>query len=204
DGKALAFTGDLIAGPGKVVPGATGTTRLRIEAIATDLSRSVEVYGLDYQGGANDPIERSLGLPGFAKLRPAGTGTGIVTLAPSTKPPFGRVRLNIDRASFLPPPRELRVRYAGNPAVVVSTAFANGVVSGQYDAPVGEFIFPEALVFGQRPVPANFENLCFLWKGTGALRSLSRGTGSIPLGPSVGQLLPWPDSGHLNPQVACP
>ncbi|MDQ2950008.1 MAG: hypothetical protein M3Y27_29405, partial [Acidobacteriota bacterium] len=46
--SGIPFTGIFQeTGPGKVVPGATGTTRLRIEAVVTDPSRSVNVFALD-------------------------------------------------------------------------------------------------------------------------------------------------------------
>ena len=207
--SGIPFTGIFQeTGPGKVVPGATGTTRLRIEAVVTDPSRSVNVFALDLTGGPADPVERSLSLPGTAKLRPAPrprvAPSGFATMPASAKPPFGRVRLNVDRALFLPPTRELRVRFAGNAATVASKLFANGVSSGEYDAPTGEFLFPENLVFGQRPVPANFENVCFVSKGTGPLTTLGRGTGAIPPGPPVPPLVPFPSSGHSSPEVPCP
>lgn len=199
----IPFSGvDQETGPGKVVPGATGTTRIKIEVLTTDPSRAVEVYAIDYTNSAAEPIQRSLAVPGNAKLRPRGGTTGTppipkMTMAPSAKPPFGRVRLVVDRANYLPPPRELGVRFVG--LAMGSQANANGVWSGQYEAPVGEFIFPEALVFGQRPVPANFENFCFL-QGSGPLRSLGRAAAT----PLVGRLNPWPESGHPAPQASCP
>jgi hypothetical protein len=45
---------------------------------------------------------------------------------------------------------------------------ANGLYTGQYAAPVGEYIFPENVVAGDRLVPFNFWNLDFLYTGEGA------------------------------------
>ena len=44
---------------------------------------------------------------------------------------------------------------------------ANGLFSGQYLAPVGEYIFPENVVAGDPLVPFNFWNLGFLMNGEG-------------------------------------
>jgi hypothetical protein len=54
---------------------------------------------------------------------------------------------------------------------------ANGLYTGQYFAPVGEYIFPENVVAGDRLVPFNFWSLNFLASGEG---------GSGPLNPQ-----PW-------------
>jgi hypothetical protein len=45
---------------------------------------------------------------------------------------------------------------------------ANGLYTGQYAAPVGEYIFPENVVAGDRLVPFNFWNLDFLYSGEGS------------------------------------
>ena len=199
----IPFSGvDQETGPGKVIPGATGTTRIKVEVLTTDPSRAVEVYALDYTNNSVDPLRRSLAIPGTAKIRPRGGTAGAppiprMILAPASKPPFGRLRLIVDRANYLPPPREIGVKFVD--LVAGSQANANGVWSGQYEAPVGEFIFPENLVFGQRPIPSNFENFCFL-AGSGPLRSLGRTANT----PTVGSLTPFPVSGHSTPQSACP
>ncbi len=192
-------------GPGKILPGATGTTRVKLEVITTDPSRSLRVLALDYSLVAGGPVQRSLTDPagGAPKIRRPGAGTvnaGGITmtplLTPIARPPFGRMRLVVDSLNFLPPPRELRVQVVGS---TPTRSGANGIMAGQYSAPVGEFLFPENLVFGQRPVPANFENLCFLVTGSGPLTTMGRTTG-----PPVGPLVPWPSSGHAPGQVTCP
>ena len=45
---------------------------------------------------------------------------------------------------------------------------ANGLFTGQYEAPVFEFIFPENISLGDPIVPSNFWNLGFLINGDGA------------------------------------
>lgn len=180
----IPFPGiDQETGPGKVIPGAIATTRLRIEALTTDPSRATNVFAVDYlpNGDANERL--------------------LITLAPTAKPPFGRQRQTVDRSNFLPPPKEFRIRINGLPSGrTPDPAIANGLLFGEYTAPVEEYIFPENTVFGQRPVPANFENLCFLRNGSGPLTTLKR-TAATPV---VGKLDPWPESGHPDSQVPCP
>lgn len=162
------------------------STRLRIEGVTTDPRRAVDIFAVDY-----DPSGDGTGTIGE---RPA-----LASIGPAGKPPFGRFRAVIDTSSFLPPPHELRVRVSGFTPVASNPAIANGFSVGEYTAPVQEYLFPETNVFGQPPAPLNFENLCFLFAGTGRLTTLGR-TG----GPMVGQLSPWPNSGNMAPQVACP
>jgi hypothetical protein len=71
----------------------------------------------------------------------------------------------------------------GDPA---SHTFANGLIAGQYSLPNFEFIFAENLVFGEALVPNNFQDLAFLYCGSGPLDG--PGTNS----PLVGQLSPAP------------
>lgn len=193
-------------GPGRAIPGGNFTTRLRIEALTTDPSHAVEISALDYTSSGGTPVvERSMALAAGSKTRPKNGPVGRLTMPPSSKPPFGRLRLNVDRANYLPAPREILIRYALQPAETQAQvanqnpAIANGLWFGQYSAPVNEFLFPENLVYGDRPVPANFENFCFLWTGSGPLTTLGR-----MAGPVVGKLSPWPDSGHNSPQATCP
>jgi hypothetical protein len=59
---------------------------------------------------------------------------------------------------------------------------ANGLVAGQYVAPMNLYIFPEALVLGAPQPPNNFQCLAFLTAGWT--------TASVPA--PIGQLSPWP------------
>jgi hypothetical protein len=202
----VPFAAPQESGPGRAIAGATFTTRLRIEALATDPRRAVEISALDYTSTGGTPvIERSMALAAGSVTRPRNAPVGKLTMPPSSKPPFGRLRLNVDRANYLPPPREILIRFALQPtetqAQVASQnpAVANGVWAGQYSAPVSEFLFPENLIYGDRPVPSNFENICFLLTGSGPLATLGR-----TAGPPVGPLAPWPGSGHNTPQSTCP
>jgi hypothetical protein len=56
---------------------------------------------------------------------------------------------------------------AGNGTCLQSAQFANGLFTGQYLAPVGEFIFGENTLAGDPIIPANLWQLGFLVYGEG-------------------------------------
>jgi hypothetical protein len=74
---------------------------------------------------------------------------------------------------------------------------ANGLVSGQYNAPIFEYLFPEQVPGGVIP-PINPEVMQFLAEGIGPLD----GPGSVvsASNPVIGQLGPWP--GAVAPPTA--
>lgn len=177
-----AFPGlDQETGPGKVLPGQTLVTRFRIVGFTTDPSRNVDVFALD-------------------AVKPLAEGKFIERLLssvqPTQKPPMGRFEITVDQQVFMPPTREIRARINGIagsnviPPAQPLTA-ANGLIYGEYTAPVAEYIFPEGRVFGAKKpqpgtIPANFEDLCFL----------SRGWWPNGEGAALEPLDPWPSSGH--------
>jgi hypothetical protein len=173
---------DQETGPGKVLPGQTLVTRFRIVGFTTDPSRNVDVFALDPKMSISDPDNKG-------KF----TERLISSITPSVKPPMGRFEITVDQQVFMPPPREIRARINGidgSSDSSPSTA-ANGLVYGEYTAPVSEYIFPEGRVFGgKKPVPgwipANFEDLCFL----------SRGWWPDGEDLALEPLDPWPESGH--------
>ncbi|NOT10526.1 MAG: hypothetical protein HOP23_01600 [Methylococcaceae bacterium] len=178
-----AFPGlDQETGPGKVIPGQTLVTRFRIVGFTTDPSRNVDVFALD----ARMPISDSSNQGKFTERL-------LASIAPEPIAPMGRFRITVDQQVFVPPTREIRARIngiAGSSAPAPQTA-ANGLIFGEYTAPVAEYIFPEGRVFGgKKPlpggVPANFEDLCFL----------SRGWWPEDEAAALEPLDPWPSSGH--------
>lgn len=162
------------------------TSRFRTVGFTTDPTRPIDVFLLDVDG-ADDGRERLL-----------------TTLQPQRAGQIGRVRITLPaKSNFLPVARDVRYRIAGHTSTKVGT-----LDSGQYTAPVGEYIYPEITRFGQRPsfpVPVPFENFCALKNGGGRLETLGR-TG----GPAIGPLAPFPQSGHVIAQAradgvpACP
>lgn len=151
------------------------TSRVRVVGFTTDPSRPVEVRLID--SGRNET--------GTTLTGPAG-------LPPSNGPQFGRFRNTWpakDNARAVR--RDLQARVIGSP----NAELANGLTSGLYVAPIGEYIGPEATRFGvpghQPPMP--FENFCFLAKGGGTSET---GAGVQ----NLARLDPFPESGHADSQ----
>ncbi|MEI7618251.1 MAG: hypothetical protein WCK14_06475 [Actinomycetota bacterium] len=145
------------------------------------------------------------------RFRPPCLQFGVVPTKPQTECVFGPDN------SFLPATREVRAVIASagsslpapagadpvaNPAVapVPTNDFyrspqltaANGLVYGQYHAPIGDFLFPEN-VPGSPIVENNFNSMPFLT--TGGYQSL---TGVV-----AGQLNPWPSNVLPSPGTPC-
>jgi hypothetical protein len=77
----------------------------------------------------------------------------------------------------------------GRRLLTTSLAGGAGLDTGQYNAPIFTFIFPENLGVGNPPVPMNLADFPFLANGSGQY------FGAIPQATSygvVGQLSPWP------------
>ena len=166
------------------------TSRFRIVGFTTDISRRVEVFLVDVNG-------------------PAETERLLTTLSPSPVAQIGRIRITLPaKANFLPITRDVRIRIEGHTSVKV----AGGLDSGQYTAPVSEYIYPENTRFGRPrfPVSVPFENFCFLKNGGGLLGTLGRDGLPDASRPLIGPLLPFPASGHPTAQLradstlACP
>lgn len=153
---------------------------VRVEGFSTDPSSLVDVYSVEV-----DPLS---GLPNY---RLQGT-------TPPTVGILGRFRLKLPTGFQGSPTREMLVvsrTVCGDNFITclpstTTPLHANGLLAGTYQAPVFEYIWPEGTVVGQPTVPANFQDLAFLYCGSGPLK-----TGSIPdgtVGPVVGQLNPAP------------
>jgi hypothetical protein len=186
-------------GPGKPAPnnppGENLVTRFKIVGFTTDPSRVVELVAVDV-----DPMT--------GEELPAEKQRVLATVAPEVIAPMGRFEETVEQSIFLPPTREIRAQIKGVSSTSV-IAVANGLKWGQYTAPVGEYLFPEGRNFGASQVPMNFENLCFIAKGAGPLDTLGRdktvGAGCPDGKCQLGQLQPWPESGHgvNHPQAVC-
>lgn len=170
------------------------TSRIKIEGFSTDPSALVDIFAVDVDPLTGAISDRLLGVAN-----------------PSGPPVIGRFRFKPFSGAFLPPTREFRVvsrTLCGHPQQACSlydgaALYANGIVAGQYHAPNFEFIFPENLNLGDAVVPANFQDLIFLFCGSGPL-STPTGAGNPPL---VGQLDPPPWAAPMdNPLFArlCP
>lgn len=172
------------------------TTRFRIVGFTTDPSRNVEVWLVD-----SDRARPASPPPPSGAVPPppvmGASMAGPVGLTPSNGPQLGRFRNTWpakDNARAVR--RDVLVRIVGGQNNTGWGSNGLGLAFGTYTAPIGEYIYPEATLFGvgrlpplAPPVP--FENFCFLTLGGGRYQPPGGGS-SIPLGP----LAPFPSSGR--------
>ena len=155
------------------------TSRFKMVGFTSDPSALVDMYAQDV-----DPITGT-------------TSDRLISTADPGQPPIvGRFRFQPLAGAFLPATRNYRAvsrTLCGDnfvPCLVPtpSQTFANGLVAGQYTLPNFNFIFAESRLLGAPIPPANFQDLAFLYCGSGPLTTPS--AGSNP--PVVGQLNPQP------------
>ncbi len=187
----LIGTGGLtVLGAGEAV------TRTRFEGMMTDPSRNVHIYGIDTDAITGATTDRNYGTIGVDPGPPNGAVKGRWRFRPPcltfgsvpTKPQTQCV-MNADN-TFLPVTREMRSVIEGAWVPGQTTTAANGLIYGQYHAPIFLYIFPEN-VPGSPIVPNNFNTIPFLTDG-----GYTTGGGTI-----VHQLNPWPDT--IIPQGGC-
>jgi hypothetical protein len=205
----LSVDVSLIGTGGLTVFGAgEAAARTKFEGMATDETRMIRIYGVDFDpatGGTSDrewgAILPDLGPPtgavrGRWRFRPPCTVT-TPTTKQCTPPASGQ---------FIPPTREVRAVYDGLsqfkpgsstpngnsqvPGTPGANTAANGLYWGQYHAPIGEYIFPENIP-GSAVPENNFNTLPFLALG---------GYGSVT-GVTAGVLDPWPSNVRPNAGV---
>lgn len=141
--------------------------RIKVEGFTTDPSRPVNVYAVDVTPDGSGTFTTTLRLIGLGTTKPA---------------PLGRFRfisdanpaILFDRTGALRgATRELIARIETNAGIVIGDSkplndlplFAHGLQAGQYQAPIGEYIYPEEHVLGNPPPLLNFQCLSFLARG---------------------------------------
>jgi hypothetical protein len=104
--------------------------------------------------------------------------------------PLGRWRFQASKlvpVVTVPLTREYRVEHSNgvyvDPVTLAPIPVCNGLIAGQFQLPMFDFITPEHTVQGSPQYPGNFQNLGFLHDGSGPL---------FPGGPNVLRLDPWP------------
>lgn len=184
--------------------------RLKVEGVSTDPSRPIEIYAIDVVpvGAPPGPFA-----PGTKVLRLISTATPpiAVPLGRYRRIVGNRARVLYSKFFSSNNPanilqgatRELMVRIddgtgtnqdgkklveAEDPTADPALITPNGLVAGQYVAPVGEYIFPENTGFGEPFLAANFECLSFLQLGAG---------------PGTARLAPWPGGAAAPTTVTC-
>lgn len=204
---AYITTGVFILGTGgaQILGAVEATKRTRFEGMMTDPSRMVHLYGMDLPctgaaGAVFGGCDRDWGIIGVDQGPPTGAVKGRWRFRPPCAP-FGTdpATIKFDKecimnaaGTFLPATREMRSVIEPLPgsgalfawSVGQTTPFANGIIAGQYHAPILEYLFPEQLP-GTPVPPANFETMPFL-----AVGGYTSSLGTTAPGP----LTPWPGS----------
>jgi hypothetical protein len=183
------------------------TARTRFEGMTTDVDptavnqRLIHLYGVDFNANTGATSDRDFGTigvdPGPEFL--LGAVKGRWRFRPPCLPfgsnpakPIKDCVMNQSN-TFLPPPREVRAVVQGAftaPISPGSPRSANGIVYGQYHAPILEYIFPEN-VPGTAIPENNFNTIDFLAQG-----GYSSSAGTL-----VGQINPWPS--NVVPAITC-
>jgi hypothetical protein len=186
----------IIGTGGLIVLGAgEAAIRTRFEGMTTDvnpnaaLQRIIHLYGIDLNPADGSTTDRDWGTIGVDPGPPNGANKGRWRFRPPCLP-FGSVTNKPDKdcimnqaGTFLPPTREVRAVIQGAWIPGQTTAYANGIIAGQYHAPILEYIFPENIP-GTPIVENNFNNIPFLAQG-----GYTSSAGTL-----VGQLNPWPSN----------
>lgn len=184
------FTSDVDAGTN---PGSTTNT--------FPSQRLIKLYGVDFTPVTGATTDRYLGVIGVDPGPPTGASKGRWRFRPPCLA-FGTVPAKPDKDcvmnqsnTFLPPPREARAVIGASqdgtkapaftaPITPASPTSANGIVYGQYHAPISTYAFPEQLP-GMAPIPENnFNSIDFL----------ARGGYISAAGTVAGMLDPWPSN----------
>ena len=165
------------------------TIRTRFEGFCTDPTRVVDLFGIDTDGCTPATTDRSWG---SITVDPGPLGGGAVMGRWRFRPP-SKVLALPPAGTFLPATRNMRAVLRGAYTAAAPVISGNGLITGQYNAPIFDFLFPENLGVGNPPVPLNFAEFPFLFNGTGGFN-----------GVNVGQLLPWPSTIAITPVCGVP
>jgi len=153
------------------------TARTRFEGFSTDPSRLVDLFGIDLDACSAASADRPWGSIVVDPGPPTGAVLGRWRFRPPSKIVTGPAA-----GVFLPATRTMRAVIHGAYTAGAPIISGNGLITGHYNAPIFDFLFPENLGAGGPPVPLNFADFPFLVNGTGAFS-----------GVNAGQLLPFPN-----------
>ena len=189
--------------------------RMFLEAETTDVQTPVDIYMMD-----TDPQTGAVKNRWITPFEMTGEAAGgITTQFTGPQPQRARIRATKAPAGLLSAPsRTVRVmartlcqpllqldQTALDTCVNTAPIEANGLVAGQYSAPVFEYIFPENVKPGDPIVPNDFWHLPFLRSGEGA--ATLDGVGPLepsPWGPELAPPPPAAPAGVVPPPPAAP
>ncbi len=173
----------LIGTGGLTVLGAgEASIRTRFEGFTTDPSRIIHLYGMDFDATGAE-TDRDWGTVGVDQGPPTGAVRGRWRYRPpcTATSPTDKACTPPALGTYLPPTRELRAVIQGAWTPGQTLTAANGIIWGQYHAPINEYIFPENIP-GTPVASNNFEAVPFL----------AAGGYTSSFGTLTGALNPWP------------
>jgi hypothetical protein len=130
------------------------TANARVEGFTTDPTEPVDIFGIDIDACSGKSNDRYWGTQPILQIGQ-----------------LGKFRFNPLGGTFTPPVREVRAvsQTLSNGAIPASITtartYANGLIAGQYDAPITRFIFPESAEVGLARIPLNLQDFPFLAEG---------------------------------------
>jgi hypothetical protein len=158
---------------GGVIPNLDPKLNIDIRGYCTDPTALVDIFAID--------VSPTSGNPSFRRLATVIPDSGVPG-TPAPKGTAGRFRFAVTKGDFLPTTRAyMATTHHGTvqlPPQVGNITPANGLLAGQYLAPMFGFIFPDAPQ-GFPAIPTNFNTMPFLFLGEG---------GNVAAGP----LTPFP------------
>lgn len=170
------------------------TSMVHVEGFTTDPTRLVDIFMVDVDYATGAVKDRLIG-----------------TENPGLPPVVGRFRFRPAAGNFGPFTRDIRVvsrTACVNPTETCASKlpFHQGIQAGQFRAPNFDFIFPEAVRTGDPMVPNNFQDLYFLFCGSGPL-ALPPFDSGLTNSPNVAALDPAPWSAPMTSPIfasSCP
>ena len=193
----VAIDTTILGNGGVIIPGnLEAVVRTRFEGFSTDPTRNIRLYGIDVTP-AGITSDRQWGIVGVDPGLPVGAVKGRWRFRPPCTGLAATFRFcfgPLDENTFLPATREVRAVIEGGWTPGSTVTEKNGLIAGQYHAPILSFIFQEAFPGIAMP-PINFASIPFL-----AFGGYSSSTGSV-----AGRLNPWPGTslpGACTPAVA--
>ena len=189
----VAIDTSLLGNGGVIEPAnLEATVRTRFEGFTTDPTRDIQLFAVDYSPIDGSATDRLWGIVGVDPGPPNGAIKGRWRFRPPCTGVTATFRFcfgPLDETTFLPAPREVRAAIGGTWVTPRTTTELNGLIAGQYHAPISSYLFAENLA-GTTPPPINFGSLPFL----------ANGGYSSSSGQRASRLSPFPGSA---PVVAC-
>jgi hypothetical protein len=186
DPAYVAIDVSILGNGGVAVPAnMEAVVRTRFEGFSTDPSRDIRIYGIDVAPGGSTS-DRAWGIVGVDPGPPTGTIKGRWRFRPPCTGLAATFRFcfgPLDETTFLPATREVRAVIEGAWTPANTIREKNGLLAGQYHAPILTYLFQESFP-GTPPPPINFATVPFLAAG-----GYSSSTGVV-----AAALKPWPGS----------